>query len=81
MKPIFVDSSAWIAMNSKRDVFYSKAVSINKELLQKGHHYVTTNFVPDETYTALMMKIGHFASVDFEKNPKFSSCSSHPYNS
>ncbi len=65
MKPIFVDSSAWIALNSKRDQFHNKAVDTNKELLQKRHHYVTTNFVLDETYTALLMKIGHFAAVDF----------------
>lgn len=38
---------------------------LNKELLQDGHHYVTTNFVLDETYTGLLTKVGHFAAVDF----------------
>ena len=40
-------------------------MKINKALLQKGHRYVTTNFVLDETYTGLLTKVGYFAAVDF----------------
>ena len=65
IKQIFADTSAWIALNSKRDQFHDIAVKINKELLQEGYHYLTTNFVLDETYTGLCIKIGHFAAVDF----------------
>lgn len=65
MSRIFSDANGWIALNSKRDQWHDAAVKINKELLQNGHRYVTTNFVLDETYTGLMMRVGHFAAVDF----------------
>ena len=65
MTQIFVDTSGWIALNSKRDQLHGQAVSRNRSLLRDGHRYVTTNFVLDETYTGLRMKVGHFASVDF----------------
>ena len=65
MKQIFADANGWIALNSKKDQLHNAAVTINKELLQSGHRYMTTNFVLDETYTALLTKVGHFAAVDF----------------
>lgn len=65
MKPVFVDTNAWIALNSKRDQLHDQAVEINKKLLQTGYRYLTTNFVLDEVYTGLLMKVGHFAAVDF----------------
>lgn len=65
MKPIFMGANGWIALNSKRDQLHDAAVRLNKKLLQDGHHYLTTNFVLDETYTGLLTKVGHFAAVDF----------------
>lgn len=65
MKWVFADANGWIGLNSKRDQSHSIAVKENKELLQSGHRYVTTNFVLDETYTGLLTKVGHFAAVDF----------------
>jgi len=35
MKQIFVDTNAWIALNSKRDQLHDKAVQVNKNLLQR----------------------------------------------
>lgn len=65
MKQVFVDTNAWIALNSKRDQFHAKAIEVNKNLLQTGYRYLTTNFVLDEAYTGLLIKVGHFAAVDF----------------
>lgn len=65
MKLVFVDTNAWIALNSKRDQLHDQAVAINKKLLQTGHRYLTTNFVLDEVYTGLLMKVGHWAAIDF----------------
>lgn len=65
MREIFIDSSAWIAINNKKDQFHNKAIKINRELLQNRCHYITTNFVLDETYTALLTKVSCFAAVDF----------------
>lgn len=65
MKRIFADANGWIALNSRRDQFHSASVRINKKLLQSGYRYVTTNFVLDETYTGLLINVGHFTAVDF----------------
>ncbi|MFQ5865694.1 MAG: type II toxin-antitoxin system VapC family toxin [bacterium] len=65
MKQIFADANGWIALNNKRDQLHNTAVKINKDRLQIGHRYVTSNFVLDETYTGLLAKVGHFAAVDF----------------
>ena len=64
-KAIFVDTCGWIALNNKRDTFFDKAQRINKELLTKSYRYITTNFVLDETYTALLDKANHFITVNF----------------
>lgn len=65
MNAVFVDTNAWIALNSKRDNLHEEAMIANRRLLEHGYRYLTTNFVLDETYTGLRMKIGHFAAVDF----------------
>ena len=65
MKKIFIDANAWIALNNKRDQFHNKALRLNKKLLKERCYYITTNFVLDETYTGLLMKVGHFAALDF----------------
>jgi predicted DNA-binding protein len=46
----FADANGWIALNSKRDQLHDIAVSVNRDLLSKGHRYITTNFVLDESY-------------------------------
>ncbi len=65
MKLILVDTNGWIALNSKRDQFHESALKMNRKLLYSGYRYVTTNFILDETYTGLRMKVGHYAAVDF----------------
>ncbi|HEO64362.1 MAG TPA: PIN domain-containing protein [Spirochaetes bacterium] len=64
MKFIFVDTNAWIALNSKRDHWHTKAVEINKQLLNEGFRYLTTSYVLDESYTGLR-KVAHSVVVDF----------------
>lgn len=65
MKHIFVDTNAWIALNNINDQWYHQSSKLNKEMLQSGCRYITSNFILDETYTGLLMKVGHFAAVDF----------------
>ncbi len=36
MTRIFVDTNAWIALNSKRDQFHSSAIALDKRLLQQA---------------------------------------------
>ncbi len=68
MKLIFVDTSAWIALNFQRDQLYSKAVTMNRQLLKQGHRYITSNFVLDETYTGMLNKIPHHRITEFGEN-------------
>ena len=65
MKRIFMDANGWIALNNNRDQFHQEAQKLNRKLLKQSYQYLTTNFILDETYTGLLMKVGHFAAVDF----------------
>lgn len=52
MKPIFVDTSALIAIGNKDDGFHQQAVAIQKELLQAKHDFLTKNAVILELFNA-----------------------------
>jgi predicted nucleic acid-binding protein len=65
MKQILVDASAWIALSNRRDRLHDAAIGMNRFLLEAGYRYLTTSYVLDETYTGLLMRVGHFAAVDF----------------
>jgi predicted nucleic acid-binding protein len=43
MKPIFVDTSALIAIGNRQDAFHSQATEINEKLKRSKRRYVTTN--------------------------------------
>jgi len=56
MKPIFVDTSALIALGNKRDAFHLPAIRIKEELKQTNRHLVTTS--------AILLEFGNsFSSV------------------
>lgn len=59
MKRVFVDTSAWVAINSKDDQCHDEASLINQKLIVEGYRYITTNFVLDETYTFLRHEVSH----------------------
>ena len=70
MKKVFIDSSAYIAINFTRDQFHKKAIETNMLLLDEDYEYVTTNYVVLESSTSLLMKVGHEAAVRFYENVK-----------
>lgn len=54
MQPtLMVDTWAWIALYNPDDQYHDVAQLANEELLEAGYHWLTTNFVLDEAYTAL----------------------------
>jgi predicted nucleic acid-binding protein len=65
VKRVFVDANGWVALYNRRDRLYQVAINLHKRLLNSNRRYVTTNFVLDETYTALLTRVGHFAAVEF----------------
>jgi predicted nucleic acid-binding protein len=65
MKKLFIDTGAWLALNNKRDKYYTDAVKANKDFLDKGYLYVSSEYVLDETYTLLRYDVGHKRAVEF----------------
>ena len=55
MKPVFVDTSALIAIGNKRDAFHSQAVKIRTELKQSRRNFVITD--------AVLLEFGNAFSV------------------
>ncbi|WP_133511137.1 type II toxin-antitoxin system VapC family toxin [Candidatus Thiosymbion oneisti] len=45
MKPIFVDTSALIAIGNRRDTFHSQAIEIKEKLKESQIGYVTTSAI------------------------------------
>ncbi len=64
-KPVFVDSSAWLAATDKRD--HSHAVIKNWLDASRGRRLVTTSFVLDETLTLIRRRLDHESAVKFGK--------------
>ena len=50
---IFVDTAAWLALANKSDILHRQAVLLNQNLLSRGTHYVTTDYVLTEVANAL----------------------------
>jgi len=64
MSEIFVDTSGWVALKHRGDTLWQAATALNRSLLASGNHYVTTNFVLDESYTLLRLRAGHHVAVE-----------------
>lgn len=65
-KMIFIDTSAFYAMEVKVDTNHEKAIKVKEEMAQNRHGVpFTTNYVISETITLLRFKAGHDAAVAF----------------
>ena len=65
MREVFADTQGWISLSHKRDQFNQKAVKIVKQILDQGRILITTNFVLDETFTLLLVRLTHKSAVEF----------------
>jgi len=54
-----------VALNNKKDKYHSEAVRANKDFLDRGYFYITSDYVLDETYTLLRYDVGHKRAVEF----------------
>jgi uncharacterized protein len=63
---IFVDTSAWCAIEDKDDIHHSKALQF-KDAIAGTCVLVTTNYVLDETYTLLLLNIGYQKTIEFHR--------------
>ena len=67
---IFIDTSAWVALENKKDIHYREAVAFRDEIKNKRYRLYTSNFVLDETYTLLLANVGDKNTIEFGKRIK-----------
>ncbi|MBI1927041.1 PIN domain-containing protein [Candidatus Poribacteria bacterium] len=67
MKEIFVDTSAWAAIEDAHDANHEIALKFKDEIAGK-RRLVTSSSVLDETYTLLLLNIGYTRTVNFKRN-------------
>jgi len=62
---VFVDTSAFFAIENERDRHHARALLARDALMSKGERLVTTDYILDEVYTLIRVRVGHRAAVDF----------------
>ncbi len=62
---LFVDTSAWLALNDKNDQYHDEAVSRITMIQQQKIQLVTSEYVFDESVTIIRYRISHRAAVAF----------------
>jgi len=67
MGPVFVDTSAWDAIEDSGDRHHAAALRFKEELAQQRSRLYVTNFVLDECYTLLLSNIGYTRTVAFKR--------------
>lgn len=82
--PLFIDTSAWVALNEKKDSHHEKAkafVELNRrgEMVFGPTH--TSALVLQETYTFLHYNYNYRAAVDIVESIMRSNVIIHPFNS
>lgn len=70
MKPVFVDTSALIALGNKRDVFYHQAKQIRRKLVQSQRTFLTTNLVIVEFCSAFSSAKFRSIAIDLVESIK-----------
>jgi predicted nucleic acid-binding protein len=64
---IFIDTSAWVALENKKDIHYKQAITFKDEIKNKSYRLYTSNFVLDETYTLLLANVGYEKTIEYAK--------------
>jgi uncharacterized protein len=62
---IFVDTSAWFALNSRKDRHHKQARDFIASIRNSPILFLTTDYVVDETLTLLRFKVSHREAVAF----------------
>jgi len=62
---LFVDTSAWLALNDKNDQYHGEAVSRSAKIRQQKIQLVTSEYVLDESITIIRYRVSHRAAVIF----------------
>jgi predicted nucleic acid-binding protein len=62
---VFVDTAGFLALWDAADEHHARAVRLQGDLARKGHRFLTTDYVIDETVTLLLVRHSHAAAADF----------------
>ena len=62
---VFVDTGAFFAIENERDRHHSEALDMRHELMSRGERLITSDYILDEVYTLIRMRVGHRPAVDF----------------
>ena len=62
---LFVDTSAWFALNSRRDQFHRRSLSLARRFRIEPVALYLTDYILDETVTLLRLKVSHSQAVAF----------------
>ena len=66
MKKIFIDTSAWDAIEDSGDANHVAAMIFKDEIANR-YELITSNYILDETYTLLLINIGYERTVAFHR--------------
>ncbi len=67
---IFVDTSAFLAIENRRDTHHVLALNFRDTCLKTGQPLFTSDYVLDESYTIIRLRAGHANAVEFGENPR-----------
>jgi uncharacterized protein len=62
---VFVDTAAFFAIENERDRHHPQALDARDQLMASGERLVTSDYILDEVYTLIRMKVSHRVAVDF----------------
>ncbi|MDD5284847.1 MAG: PIN domain-containing protein [Desulfuromonadaceae bacterium] len=62
---LFVDTSAWYALNDRDDQFREKALEKLARIKSERLELITSDYIFDESVTLISTRIGHHAAVAF----------------
>lgn len=67
-KRIFIDSSAFLALEDESDEHHAAALRFRDQELLSGHYeLITTSYILDETLTLIRSRLGISASIAFSR--------------
>lgn len=62
---LFVDTSAWLALNDKSDQYHNKSAAKTLEIKKQRIELVTSEYIMDESITLIRYRVSHHAAVVF----------------
>ncbi len=62
---LFVDTSAWLALNDKNDQYHQQAVERSLDIKRQRIELITSEYIVDESITIIRYRISHQAAVMF----------------